>query len=188
MANESSEVRAYGDGSLYVADVGTAFPATIDAVVDTGDWSELGFLTEDGVTPEFGQETKDVGAWQSGDPVRILLTKKPKSVAFNMLQTNRDTLALALGGGDFTTSGTGWQFEPADESFLDQRALIVEARDGDYTYRIMYRKAQREGAVKFDFKRTDATAFSITMRILAADGGLKPFLIQTDDPAFDLGS
>lgn len=187
MANESDEVRAYGDGSLYVAPVGTAFPADAEEAI-TGDWTQLGFVTDDGVVPEFGQETTDVPAWQSADPVRILLTKKPKKIDFSLLQVNLDTLSLALGGGEVTAAGDGWKFEPADESFLDQRALILEGIDGDLVYRICYRKAQKEGAVTFPLSRTKASEFKISMRILAPGGGLKPFFILTNDPAFATGS
>jgi hypothetical protein len=188
MSNESAQVRAYGDGSIYVAPVGTAFPATIDAAIPAG-WTQLGFVTEDGVVPEFGQDTTDVGAWQSGDPVRILLTKKPKKIDFSLLQVNADTMELALGGGDWTEPSAGlFLFEPADESFLDERALILEAFDGDIGYRICYRKALKDGAVTFPLSRTKASEFKISMRILAADGGAKPFLIQTNDPAIEAGS
>lgn len=184
MAFDSAEVRVTGTGHVYVAPVGTAFPTDIASVVshNTG-WVELGYCTEEGARFSFGREINDIMSWQSFDPIRKVVTSIPKSVSFDLQQWNMYTVALALGGGTVTEPTTDrYQYDPPAESFLDERALIVEGIDGAYTYRFCYRKALNESGVDFAFVRSDPVVFPITMGILAADSGAKPYLIQTNDP------
>jgi hypothetical protein len=184
MANDSTEVRVYGDGGVYVADVGTEFPASISEAIDLDDWTNLGFLTEEGPRFSFGRETTDLLAWQSMDPIRVLTTAAPKTIAFDLMQSNRHTLEMALGGGTITEPSPGeFEFEPADPSDIYERALIVEMVDGAFTYRFCYRKVTQDGAVEFAGVRTDSTNFAVTMKVLAADAGEKPYLVQSDDEA-----
>lgn len=184
MSLESSEVRVTGTGHVYVAPVGTPFPANVSvAPSHAAGWRELGYCSEAGARFTFGREINNIMAWQSYDPVRKVVTSVPKSVAFDLQQWNQFTVQLALGGGTVSEPTSGqYLYEPPDESFLDERALIVEGVDGDYTYRFCYRKALNESGVEFAFVRSDPVLFPITMGILAADGGAKPFFIQTDDP------
>lgn len=184
MAFDSDEVRVTGTGHVYVADVGTAFPTTVsDPVSHNTGWVELGYCSEEGARFSFGREINNIMAWQAFDPIRKVVTAVPKSVSFDLQQWNQHTVKLALGGGTVTEPATdNYQYEPPDESYLDERALIVEGIDGDYTYRFCYRKALNESGVDFAFVRSDPVLFPITMGILAADDGAKPFLIQTNDP------
>jgi hypothetical protein len=184
VAFDPDEVRVAGSGHVYVAPVGTAFPTSISDPVDTDDWAELGYVTEEGARFSFGRETNDIPAWQSPHPVRVVPTGTPTEVAFDLEQWNTDTIALALGGGTVTEPVAGeFEYEPPAESFIDERALIVEMIDGDVNYRYCFRRAINTGAVEFSFVRADAVTFPITMKVLAAEGDDKPYFVQSDDPA-----
>lgn len=184
MANEPEEIRVYGDGGVYIADVGTAFPASISDPIDDADWTNLGYLTEEGPRFSFGRETTDLKGWQSLDVLRVLTTALPKSITFDLMQTNVHSLEMALGGGDVTEDAPGeFTFEPADPSETYEKAIIVEMIDGGVTYRFCYRKAQRDGAVEFAGIRTNSTNFSITMKVLDPGDAEKPYIVQSDDPA-----
>lgn len=186
MSLDSSEVRVAGTGHIYVAPVGTDFPASITEAVDTDDWAELGFVSEGGAKFKFGRDVTDVPAWQSYDPVRKIVTATPKSIAFDLEQWNRETIELALGGGEWTEPSPGeYEFEPPAESFIDERALIVEMTDGDVNYRFCYRKSTNTAGVEFALVRANAAMFPISMDVLAADAGAKPYFIQSDDPALE---
>lgn len=186
MSLEGSEVRVAGTGHVYVAPVGTPFPADITVTPSfAAGWRELGYCTEDGARFSFGRDVNSIPAWQSFDPVRKVISALPKTVAFDLLQFNHFTWELALGGGTFTEpSPDKFEYEPPDESFVDERALIVQMSDGDLDYRVCYRRALNENGVDFAFVRADAVTLPITMGIMAADDGAKPFKIQTNDPNF----
>lgn len=184
MALESSEVRVTGTGHAYVAPLGTAIPAGIDSpLTHAAGWVELGYTTEEGARFSFGREVNRVMGWQAFDPLRIVVTQVPKSVSVDLLQWNQHTVSLAMGGGTFSEPSAGqYEYEPPDESFVDERMFAIEGIDGDYTYRFIYRKALNESGVDFAFVRADPVVFPVTMSILAADAGAKPFVLQTDDP------
>ena len=190
MAQESSEVRAFGNGHVYISDsnVTPNFPATISTPITRAmGWIEAGYVAEDGAKFTFAREVNEKFAWQSYDPVRVLITKIPKMVDFELMQWNKYTFALALGGGTVTEPATGeYQYDPPDESFVDIRAVLVEAIDGDYAYRFAYRRCMNQSGVEFATVRSDTTGLPIQMKVLAADAGLKPWFMQTDDPNFDV--
>lgn len=186
MAFESEEVRAFGTGHVYVADVGTAMPADIGEAISSS-WVDLGYTDEQGPRFSFGRTVNEVPAWQSYDPVRVLIAAVPKTVAFDLLQINQHTLKLALGGGDVTEGSPGeYTYDPPDESFVDERALIITGEDGDYEYRFCFYKVLNQSGVEFPFVRGNPTKLAIEVKVLAAGGGLKPYLIQTDDPNVSL--
>ena len=58
----------------------------------------MGYVTTDGVGFTFSRESDDLDAWQ-GDKVRVLSSREPMSLTFALMQTNGDTLLLAMGGG-----------------------------------------------------------------------------------------
>ena len=185
MSLEGDEVRVAGTGHIYVAPVGTALPANISAPVSfAAGWRDLGYATEDGARFSFGREINSIMAWQSFDPVRKVVTALPKTVAFDLMQSNQYTWGLGMGGGTFSGSEPNWEYQPPEESYVDERALIIEMSDGDYDYRILYPRALNENGVELAFVRSDPVVFPITMGILTPSGGSKPFKIQTNDPNF----
>ena len=185
MAQEASEVRVVGDGIVYLGAVGATFPTNISSAVLSTQFVNLGYVSPEGPRFTFGRETKDIEVWQSNDPVRTIVTKEPRSAKFKLMQTNRHSLLLALGGGDITEPSVGnYLYEPAEPGQTDEHAVIFEGTDDDYTYRICYRRGQIQGAVDFSWVRDDAVSFEIDMKFLQPDSAAKPFFIQTDDPNF----
>ena len=190
MALETTEVRAFGSGHVYVSDsnVTPNFPASISTPISrAAGWIDLGYATEEGVKFTFGRDVVEKFAWQSHHPVRVLVDKVPTMAAFSCMQWNRYTAALALGGGTVTEGSPGeYKYEPPDESYVDERALLIEAVDGDYTYRFVYRKTMNQSAVEFSTVRSDTTALLIELKVLAPSGTDKAWFMQTDDPNFDV--
>lgn len=177
---EAEEVVVTGLGGVYVAPLDTPFPADISSPIGSP-WVGLGYVAENGARFSFGRDINEIMAWQSFDPLRLVVTRVPKSIAFDLMQWNQNTVKLALGGGTVTGSSPNFAYEPPDEDFVDERALIVEGQDKGYTYRFCYRRAINYEGVDFAFVRSDPVQFPISMRILAA-GAVKPWLLQTDDP------
>lgn len=184
MALESSEVRVAGTGHIYVAPLGTSIPTTVAAPLSHAlGWIDLGYATEDGAQFEFAREVNEVMAWQSFDPVRMIVTKVPKSVTVTLLQSNQHIINLAFGGGTWTEVSSGqYRYDPPAESTVDERMFAVEFADGDFNYRTVYRKSMNQAGVSFTWKRGDPIRYPITMKVLAADAGAKPFATYTDDP------
>lgn len=185
MARDATDIRVAGDALIYLAPLGTAFPTWDTPPADP--WVELGYVTPDGVTFNFGREVTEIFAMQSAEPVRIVNTRTPRTVAFSMMQQGADQLILALGGGSVAADGLGgaFRFTPPDASVVDERAMIVEMVDGAFTYRWEMGRVQNREGVEEKLMREDSLNFPVTMQILVPSDGSASFELVTDDPAYD---
>jgi hypothetical protein len=185
MAFDSGDIRVAGDATIHVAPLGTAFPAFGTALADP--WVDLGYVTTDGITANYGREITEIYAMQALEPVRIIATKAPKTIAFAMMQQGQDQFILAMGGGTFAADGvTGaFRYTPPDASVVDEKAMLVEFVDGLYTYRFEYPRVQNREGVETKMVREDASTFPVTMQILVPSDGSPSFEMVTDDPAYD---
>lgn len=179
MALDGTQVRVAGAGHVYTAEVGTAAPTDV-ATALSADWNELGYVTEDGVNFTFGRETEDLNSWQA-DKVRVLSIRAPKSVEFALMQSNHDTLLVALGGGSITANGAEYTILPPADDENEERACVIEFSDGDVNYRYYFPRVQVQGEVSFTLTRSGALTYPINFGVLAAT---PPYTIFTDDPAF----
>lgn len=185
MARDATDIRVAGDAKIWLAPLGTAFPAW-DVAPGTG-WVELGYVTPDGVTFNFGREVTEIFAMQSAEPVRVVNTRTPRTVAFSMMQQGREQLILALGGGTVAdeAGATGaFRFTPPDASVVDERAMLIEMIDGVHTYRWEMPRVQNREGVEEKLMREDSANFPVTMQILVPSDGGPSFELVTDDPAY----
>lgn len=175
MALDASEVFIAGGGHVYVADLGATVPTDTTTAWDVADWVELGYTTDAGVTITPGQTITDVPAWQSRYPVRRIVTAETFDVAFGLLQWNEDTLALAFRGGDWV----GDVYTPGAAGVVDERALGIEATDGDKITRIIIPRGMVTDVGGIQMVRTGANPIPITFSALA-DVNDDPFTIIAD--------
>lgn len=182
MALDASEVAVGGDGNVWRAPVGTAFPTNISTAVNEILWTELGYLTEEGVRFNFGRETNEIGAWQSFDPVRVVVTEVPKEISHDLRQLNQNTWATAMGGGTWAGSAPNYEYTPPLPSFIDEFSEIVEFRDGDEKYRFCFHRVIVSSPLEFNTVRDDALTLPVTIQVLAPPSGItRAWFWQTTD-------
>lgn len=187
MALDADQLVIPGTGHVYVGDANETFPATISSAVTTSGASgfvELGYTTEAGVGFSFGRVTKEIKSWQSGYPLRRLITDTPTSVSFSLLQFTYASFRLAMGGGAFGDAGSSnYYYEPPDADFADERSIIIEASDGNYDYRWLFRRCVVSDKVDFNLMRTNPVAFQLKFDVLeSGTPSQKPWAFQTNDP------
>lgn len=187
MALDADQLVIPGTGHVYVGDANETFPATISSAVTTSGASgfvELGYTTEAGVGFSFGRVTKEIKSWQSGYPLRRLITDTPTSVSFSLLQFTYASFRLAMGGGAFGDAGSSnYYYEPPAADFVDERSIIIEASDGNYDYRWLFRRCVVSDTVDFNLMRTDPVAFPLKFDVLeSGTPSQKPWAFQTNDP------
>jgi hypothetical protein len=179
MTLQPTHIVVAGTGDVYVAPENTPAPADLAELADP--WAELGYCDEDGVTFTFSREQEDVNAWQSAEPVRVLITSEPKTIAFNLLEFDRDSILLAFRGGAFSGSAAPYTYTPPDSGTLDVRALVIDGVDGGQTFRFYFPRVQLSGDVEFQLVRTDAVTLSIELSVLASP---TKWIILSDLPGF----
>jgi hypothetical protein len=182
MPNNSLETVVADGGSIYIAPVGTTLPST---EVDTlnAAFVDIGYVSEEGVSLNFGQEKTGIKAWQSrGFDIRRLLEARNASFSFTIMQWNLATLEFGLGAD--ATEDTPGHFkivprDPADGA--DQRAFVLEFADGDdRNYRICAAVVEIEGDVSPTLVRNDVAGLAVTVTAIASDEGT-PWIGLTDD-------
>lgn len=184
MAINADEVRVAGAGHVYVAPAGTALPTSPTAALSAA-WTDLGYVTEDGVSFSFNRDTTDLNAWQ-GTKLRVLTTAEPAEVSFALMQSNDLTLPVALGGGTVTEESNGlYKFTPPASGTNTERALVVEFNDGSISYRYCISRVQISGEVAFTLTRGEALTYPLTFGILDDD---PKYVILTNDAAWDVAT
>jgi hypothetical protein len=99
-ALDSSQVRIAGTGAIWKAPLGSVLPTDSIMAWDAA-FKNLGYA-EDGFIMTPTLTTKGVNAWQSLENLRNIATALTRKFGFNLKQTNKDTLAMAWGGGVIT--------------------------------------------------------------------------------------
>jgi hypothetical protein len=173
------DVIVAGTGAVYVAPDGTPLPADLADLADP--WTDVGYISEDGAQFTFSRDQEEVNAWQVSTPVRVLVTNEPITIAFELLQFDRATVALAFRGGDFAGSTAPWTYTPPDAGQSDVHAITIDAIDGDYQFRFAFPRVQLSEDVDFSLVRSDAVRLPLTFNVLAAQ---EKWEIISDHPAF----
>lgn len=110
MSKNTANIHSYGDllQGVWTAPIGTNLPsqssAPVPGVWPTG-WSEIGWISDNGVTDsETYNETIKYG-WQGGAEVRRLRNQASKVYNFEALEENAVTFGLLRPSSTITTSG-----------------------------------------------------------------------------------
>ena len=192
MAKNAQEVRVALTGSVWYRKQLTGTIPDLDATaaeMTAAGFVDLGYTTTDGVTFNFGREVENIEGWQTSLPLRRLVLAEPKSAAYVLHQTNRDTW-LASMGGTVTELTPAVDDDPAvyrwepDEGQIIEGVLLVDFSDQGREYRFGFRRAQQAAEVEFQLTRTAAVNLPNTWEALALSGAQKSFYMDTNDPAF----
>lgn len=189
MWNNSDEITVASNGQVYVAPVGTALPTSPTGSLNAA-FVGLGYASEDGVTLTVTPDIQEFMAWQSRQAVRRELTAQELQVAFQLLQWNEETVPLAFGGGDITAVSGGYRYDfPTGSDALDERALIIDANDGDRRTRFVFPRGNVVESVESQFTRSAMSMLPITFKALEpSDGSGAGYVLFSDDDAFAPGS
>lgn len=185
MAKDTGELVVAPNGTIYVAPLGTAIPASADEAFAAG-WVDLGYASEDGVTVTDGKDIEEIRVWQLLYPARRVITGRTFTIAFSLAQWNEDTVPLAFGGGTVTTDAgppVTYTYEPPEPEAIDERMIAVEWVDGTRVMRMIARRAMVTENVETQLVANAPALLPITMGVLG-EAGVKPFVFQTTDAQF----
>ncbi len=188
MAKNSDQVRVALTGSVSVAPyTGSLVLPTDPTAALNASFKDLGYTSTDGVTFNVGVEVEDIDVWQKQTPVRRVVTSRPSSLAFQLAQWNKDTFAVAFGGGTWTetTSGSNlWRYDPpADGDSLAEYAVVIDFVDGDVHGRVVLQRATMNEGVETQLVRNNAAWLPVTFNALTPDDEDAAWYFLSDDDA-----
>lgn len=184
MPLDSQETILGANGDVYVAPQGSTLPTDEATALDAA-FIQTGYISEDGATLTDTKDINEHGAWQATGPIRRNVRTRTTMVAFNMLQWNDETVPFAFGGGAITEPTPGhYKYTPPDPEDIDVRALVLEWTDKGYNYRVVMAEGMVTEDVESQLNREALAGLPITFAA-QSDGTNPPWVLYTDDPAFE---
>lgn len=191
MATNAGNITVADGGTLYVGAVDATAPDSEVSVLDAG-FTDVGFISEDGVTSTFGKTKSGYKAWQShGFDVKRLVTEVTSTMAFTLMEWTATSLELALSANVTEPTSGHFLIEPRDPSDgPDQRSIVLDFEDGEgNNWRWYAPVAEVEGDVSAQLQRSTFAGLPLTVTALAQSGDTKPWQWFSDSPALaGLGS
>lgn len=185
MANDPDNIVIGASGTLSFAPIGTALPDTVDGALNAA-FKEVGFLSEDGVTPTRSQSIEGVPVWQSVYHVRRFITEAGFKVSMVLREWNKVTVPLAFGGGAVTespASSGSYRYDFPDPSDIDERAMVLDWNDGERNFRLVVAGGNIAEDVETTIARSGPSDLPITFEAIKVTG--EPIAYwMTDDPNF----
>ena len=111
MALDSDNVRVAVTGAVYVGPTSSTAPSSSSSTL--AGFTDLGYVSADGITETFDKTTSQIRAWQGGALVREVISEGTYSVTLTFIETKLEVLELYFGStitdgelnGDPTASG-----------------------------------------------------------------------------------
>lgn len=182
----ASQVVVGSNGKVWVAATTATAPTNSAAAMPAG-WTDLGYVSEDGVTFTEGKDITDIGAWQSFYPIRYIVNSRLVTASFTLRQWNNATVQFALGGVIAANGAGEWTYTPPSPETLDLRQMVIEWFDGTKSYRLLVRRGLVSENVETNLVRTDAASLPITFSAMDP-GGAAVYTLYTNDTNFSLSS
>lgn len=96
MSLDATNVRVAVTGAVYVGPSGTTAPTDATTALPAA-MTDLGYVSEDGVTETRERSTEKIKAWQNAATVREVVTEAGMTYKFRLLETKAETVALYYG-------------------------------------------------------------------------------------------
>lgn len=183
---DGNAVAVGGSGEVYTASSGTAVPTTVAAPAAA--FVGHGYIGEDGVATNITPTVQELFVWQSLDPIRRTVTARSILISFALAQWEENSVPFAFGGGTITGSGPYVYNFPSASDALEERAIVVDARDGSETHRFAFGRGNVTEPVETTWNRTSLALLAIGFKVLGPAAGGSPGKYITDATSFAAGS
>lgn len=179
MALNSKNVRVAVTGAVYVGDEDATAPTGATSAVGAG-FTDLGYVSEDGVTESRERSTNEIRAWQKASLVREVVTESSMSYTFTLLETNKQAVELYYG----STVGADGKIEIDPASTGGRKSYIIDIEDGDSDIRIYLKSAEVSEVGEQVYQSGEAVGFEITLKAYPDSNGVcaQKFYSDLDTP------
>jgi hypothetical protein len=161
---DSTKVEVASTGAVYLAPLGTTLPTDSSTALAAA-YTNVGYLSEDGITESPDEDTNEIQAWQNGDVVRTVQTSHSISYSFTMIETNEYSLKAYY--GNYTAGG--WKINGAQ---LPRQVLVIETIDAGKLRRRVAQVAQVTERGDVELTNSEATGYEVTFTCYPGTDGV----------------
>lgn len=111
-------------GKVYVGATSATAPTSSTSALGVG-FTELGYVSADGVTFSNERATAQVRAWQNADLVREIVTEGTTTYQFTLLETTQEVIETYFGG-----TLVGGKLELSPTSTGGRKSFVIDIVDG----------------------------------------------------------
>jgi len=150
-------------GKVYVGATTATAPTSSTATL-TG-FTELGYVSADGVTFTNDRSTNQIRAWQNADLVREVITEGTVTYAFTLLETTQDVIEAYFGG-----TMTAGKIELVPTSTGGRKSFVVDVVDGAKAIRHYVPSGEIINVEAQQIQNGEAIGYGITVTAYATSG------------------
>ena len=163
MALTASKVRVGVTGACYYGETSATAPTASDSAL-TG-FTEVGYLSSDGLEFTPDKSTTAINAWQNSDLVRTVITDSSLTYKLMLIETSLDALELYFG-----VSVIGGKVEDNPAATGGLRSFVFDVVDDDKVIRHYVPSGEVIAVEPQKYANGEAVAYGLTITAYAVAG------------------
>lgn len=163
MANTAGNVVVGVTGSVYVGPTTATAPTSSTATL-TG-FTDLGYVSSDGVTFTTDKSTTQIRAWQNADLVRESITEGTVTYSFTLLETTENAIEAYFGG---TLTGGKIEVNPVNTG--GRKSFVIDVIDGAKAIRHYIPTGEILSVEAQQIQNGEAVGYGLTVTAYASAG------------------
>lgn len=150
-------------GKVYVGATSATAPTSSTATL-TG-FTELGYVSSDGVTFTTDRSTNQIRAWQNSDLVREVVTEGTVTYSFTLLETSEAVIEAYFGG---TLTGGKMELNPTATG--GRKSFVFDVVDGAKAIRHYVPSGEILAVEAQQIQNGEALSYGMTVTTYATEG------------------
>jgi len=164
MALSAENVNVGTTGAIYVG--ATSATAPTSAVATLTGFTDLGYVSADGVSETRDRSTNQIRAWQNSDLVREVVTEATATFSATLLETSAATLAAYYGA---TVTGGAIEIDPAATG--GRKSFVIDLVDGADAIRTYIPAGEILSVGEQVYQNGEPVGYEITITAYASAAG-----------------
>lgn len=158
-------------GAVFMAPVGTTAPTDAKTALDNA-FTDLGFVSEDGVTESVTISTTNIKEW-GGGIVLVTQDEKTATLKFKLIEyLNANVQKFVNGDDNVTGTLTAGLHVAVNGDEADEHILVIDQIMRNNTpFRIVIPRAQISEIGEVTYKSNEAVGYDVTVTAIKDDSG-----------------
>lgn len=166
MATNANNVRVGTTGAIYVGETSATAPTSATASL-TG-FTELGYVSTDGVTETRDRSTNQIRAWQNADLVREVVTEATATFTAMLLETSLATIEAFYGSSVDIGDGS---VEVNPSATGGRKSFIIDLIDGSDAIRTYVPSGEILAVGEQVYQNGEPVGYEVTITAYASESG-----------------